>query len=450
LRVALRLASLEAERSARETAQGWLEEARRLAGTLDRHGLLQAELIAARLAANDDARRRTYAALAAALEEAGESAPARSADAHAALAQLADALGQPQQALVHLRAFHQLTAALQDSRHGERLDALRVRFDVTRLEAERDRLFAESARQEALVARRRFETLLVAVIALLALAALALLSQARLYRQRLRADLQRVALERRIGDARQAATLLRSDLRSTEWLLEQQHRAALVFDAAGTVRAITATAALELGRPLADLQHRKLADVLDPEVAEWAQSLVDSASLADGAADVELGQRPVGRDGMRVRCRKLDLEEELGVLLIERVDPASAEHALAETAGQDTPPASIEEDSRSAFRSRLVELMQASTDAWERATRKNRVELAEASGIWRITVDDGRLRVRALDRYLRADTLPDRPRWREVLRTAYFVLAEVPIEAEQRQRIETLVEELLHLARDRE
>ncbi len=450
LRVALRLASLEAEQGARKPAQAWLEEARRLARELDRHGLLQVELIAARLADSDAARRHTYAALAAALADAGESATARSADAHAALADLAEALGQPQQGLVHLRESHRLATALQDSRHGERLDALRVRFDVARLEAERDRLFAESARQEALVAVRRFETLLVAVAALLALAALAMMSQARLYRQRRHADLQRVALELRIGDARQAATLLRSDLRSTEWLLEQQHRAALVFDAAGTVRAITASAALELGRPLAELQHRKLGEVMDPEVAEWAQSLVDSASLAEGAAGVDLGERLIGGDGMRVRCRKLDLEEELGVLLIGRDAPAAGDTAVAEAAGNDAPSARVEEDSRSAFRSRLVDLMQASTDAWERATRKSRVELAEASGIWRITIDDGRLRVRALDRYLRADTLPERPRWREVLRTAYFVLAEVPLEAEQRQRIESLVEELLHLARDRE
>ena len=74
---------------------------------------------------------------------------------------------------------------------------------------------------------------------------------------------------------------------------------------------------------------------------------------------------------------------------------------------------------------------------------KGRIDLADASGIWRITIDDGRLRVRAMDRYLSLDTLPERPRWREVLRTAYYVLAELELDAEQRQRIETLVEAVL-------
>jgi two-component system, sensor histidine kinase ChiS len=61
--------------------------------------------------------------------------------------------------------------------------------------------------------------------------------------------------------------------------------------------------------------------------------------------------------------------------------------------------------------------------------------LAEKSGVWRITIDDGRLRTRTLNRYLDLAALPARPRWREVLRTAYFVLAECALDAGQRDQI---------------
>ena len=49
-----------------------------------------------------------------------------------------------------------------------------------------------------------------------------------------------------------------------------------------------------------------------------------------------------------------------------------------------------------------------------------------------------------------AHPLPERPRWREVLRTAYFVLSEVTLDAEQRARIEALVDEVLRMTRDRD
>ena len=454
VRVALRLASLETEQQVPDRARIWLDEARRLAGVLDRHGLLQTELVAARLVQTDRDRQHAYLAISAALADSGDTAPVHGVAAHAALAELAEALGRPQQALAHFREFHDLDSSLQASRHGERLDALRVRFDVTRLEADRDRLASEAARQDAELARRRFETVLVAALALLALAVLALVSQSRLYRQRSRSNAERHALERGIAEARQAATLLRSDLRSTRWLLEPDHSAAFVFDAAGSIRAATASAAAAFDCTLSELEQRKLAQVVGESVADWAQALVETASLAGGGdGNSDLGVTELDDPHVRLHCRNLDLEEELGVLLVERMGDADGAFLPATLASEPsaTEPmaAAGHDDSRHALRSSLVDLMQASVDAWERVTRKSRVELAEASRVWRITVDDGRLRVRALDRYLRADTLPARPRWREVLRTAYFVLAEVPLDAEQRRRMEGRVEALLNHVRER-
>ncbi|MGI2258208.1 tetratricopeptide repeat protein [Shewanella sp. GXUN23E] len=80
--------------------------------------------------------------------------------------------------------------------------------------------------------------------------------------------------------------------------------------------------------------------------------------------------------------------------------------------------------SEAQFHQQLVELMIFTLETWERTSHQSRIELAEQSGIWRVSVDEGRLRTRSLDKYLSVRTLPRRPRWREVLRTAHYVLAE--------------------------
>ena len=100
-----------------------------------------------------------------------------------------------------------------------------------------------------------------------------------------------------------------------------------------------------------------------------------------------------------------------------------------------------------AGRHAIVELMQASLEAWERSTCSTRLELAEKSGIWRVTIDDGRLRTRTLNRYLDHATLPARPRWREVLRTAYFVLAECRLDVVQRELLNARIGSLQQLMR---
>ena len=75
-------------------------------------------------------------------------------------------------------------------------------------------------------------------------------------------------------------------------------------------------------------------------------------------------------------------------------------------------------------RSQLVELMMLSVQLWEQDKQLDVLELAERSKIWKVTVDDGRLRARALERYLKINKLPANPRWRNVIRTCHFVLSE--------------------------
>lgn len=100
------------------------------------------------------------------------------------------------------------------------------------------------------------------------------------------------------------------------------------------------------------------------------------------------------------------------------------------------------------FRSELVALMLASVEAWERCTGSSRLELAERSRLWRVNVDDGRLRARALERYLSVARLPRQPRWRSVVRTAYYVLAQCPaLDAASRHQLQAGVEGVLAHAR---
>lgn len=92
------------------------------------------------------------------------------------------------------------------------------------------------------------------------------------------------------------------------------------------------------------------------------------------------------------------------------------------------------------YRQQLVTLMRAALHTWEVTTQKSKIELAEESNIWAVSIDDGRLRTRTFDRYLRLEQLPKIPRWREVVRTAYFVLSNPEIEPETRQALESELE----------
>jgi len=88
------------------------------------------------------------------------------------------------------------------------------------------------------------------------------------------------------------------------------------------------------------------------------------------------------------------------------------------------------------YRQQLVTLMRSTLHIWEVTTQKSKIELAEESNIWAVSIDDGRLRTRTFDRYLRLEHLPKIPRWREVVRTAYFVLSNPSIEVETRASLE--------------
>ncbi|MCG8614177.1 MAG: response regulator [Pseudomonadales bacterium] len=80
-------------------------------------------------------------------------------------------------------------------------------------------------------------------------------------------------------------------------------------------------------------------------------------------------------------------------------------------------------------REALVELLRISLNYWERYTTKSKTALAEESKCWRVYVDGGTVKTRTFDKYLSPKTLPAHPRWRSVVRTANFVLAQCELEA---------------------
>lgn len=58
---------------------------------------------------------------------------------------------------------------------------------------------------------------------------------------------------------------------------------------------------------------------------------------------------------------------------------------------------------------------------WETVSNKNKIALAEESGLWRVTNDSGTLKTRTLDKYLKVDMLPKNPRYKLIAKTLRYI-----------------------------
>ncbi|MDT8428744.1 MAG: 7TM diverse intracellular signaling domain-containing protein [Pseudomonadales bacterium] len=94
------------------------------------------------------------------------------------------------------------------------------------------------------------------------------------------------------------------------------------------------------------------------------------------------------------------------------------------------------------YREALVKLMQECHYYWQKVTGETIIDLAEKSRIWSVSIDNGRLRTRSMNRYLSLDKLPTNPRWRQVARTAYFVLSKVSHDEEAKSALDKSVTRL--------
>jgi len=78
------------------------------------------------------------------------------------------------------------------------------------------------------------------------------------------------------------------------------------------------------------------------------------------------------------------------------------------------------------FRKTLVEVTNQSLEIWTEVTDKGKIELAEESDIWKVYLSQGTFQTRTFDKYLSLAKLPRNPRWREVARTARYILKTCP------------------------
>ena len=93
-------------------------------------------------------------------------------------------------------------------------------------------------------------------------------------------------------------------------------------------------------------------------------------------------------------------------------------------------------------RNLLVETMQFCLSCWEKSTGKNKVDLADESKIWKVSIDDGRLRTRSLDKYLVESKLPENPRLLNIIKTCHYILSECDLSQHDRSKLNELLNSL--------
>ncbi|MRX27745.1 tetratricopeptide repeat protein [Kangiella sp. HZ709] len=91
----------------------------------------------------------------------------------------------------------------------------------------------------------------------------------------------------------------------------------------------------------------------------------------------------------------------------------------------------------------IVDAMKLCVDSWIRVTQTNKVEFAEQSKIWKVNIDEGRLRTRSLDKYLSIKALPKQPRLKNVIKTCYFLLSNKELTSIERESIELYLNKIL-------
>lgn len=91
------------------------------------------------------------------------------------------------------------------------------------------------------------------------------------------------------------------------------------------------------------------------------------------------------------------------------------------------------------LREMVAKLMVMTLFVWEKVTKKTKVDLAEESGLWTAYCDHGTWRTRTLDKYLSVDTLPKKPRYHDVIKTADYALTQFPERSEDVLKLEDLL-----------
>lgn len=361
------------------------------------------------------------------------------------LAAAQESMGDRGAAIATLRRAHAEQVALARAQHDRQLGWLRTRFET----AERDRTIAALETENRLrrVELRQRTLLLWLTVAIVSAVGLGLwmLLQRRRQRERLQEEARRVRHQEELARYRREADALAEDRSLLQALLDSRDDAVCMLDADGQVLAANRAACRSLGAGEHAPVGHAVAEFL--AVADHA-ALISALERMEDTAAQTFGF--VARDGTPRLAHLAQWEHGDGLIVLglqARVDEG-ADTASPTTTADDTREAGMPDDiRRSEFRRSLVELMLAVIDTWERATGSSRLELAEKSRIWRVAIDDGRLRARAMERYLTVAKLPHNPRWRDVLRSAYFVLGQCAMEAQTREDLQRRVDAVLAYTR---
>ncbi len=95
------------------------------------------------------------------------------------------------------------------------------------------------------------------------------------------------------------------------------------------------------------------------------------------------------------------------------------------------------------LRNATVELLHLALRCWKNAKKKSKFDFAEESRLWSAVVDsNGTYRTRTLDKYLKTSTLPQNPRFNDVLDSAYFILSTCSLEDKIKNDIESRITSL--------
>jgi tetratricopeptide (TPR) repeat protein/PAS domain-containing protein len=423
------------ERSEFERAYAWRSEASSLADRYDLPIPAPLQLQMARLDRMDGKPDAALARLQSTIAGLSEG----DAD-HVALleesASAQDALGDLDGAIATLRVAQTQERVLADTRRDVELGWQRSRFEA----AERERTIAGLEAENRL---RTIQLWLAAMVAAIVFLAILLLSMRRRQRARLADTARQVRHEEELARYQRETDALAEDRNLLQVLLDSREDAVCLLDAEGQLMAAnraarrmldpvgTSVIGAVLSQCLDEAGRKALASALERMEDVSDQSFTFASPGAASHLTARLTQWEQG-DGLIV----LALEEAVGPVTTSIQAPASEPvNAIDETGA------------RTDFRRDLVELMLAVVDLWERSSGSNRLELAERSKIWRVNIDDGRLRARSMDRYLSLSKLPQNPRWRDVLRTAYFVMAQCSLEKSARDDLQRRVDAVLGYTR---
>jgi PAS domain-containing protein len=433
LRVATHLAALEAELGQDAAAGEWIARATALSVEAQQNPSLMLLLAQARTQASQGEASTARRSLRARLQDSEGDAIADRVAAWQFLADAAEREGAGDLALADLKALRAVGAEQAQRTQNERVAQWQVRLDLAGRQRQIDMLREQNRAQAQRLETQRLRQRLMLASGLCVLVLVAAALLLRLQRQRAAAATQRQALEHQNTRYRAAAAALRADRQRLQALADRSNEALLLFDTRGNVLAANRAAAQLLQQNTENLAGRPLQQLIGAAAQQVAEDIAAREDETDTPLRASLDLGTIGAQRLQAHCGLLDAadaEEPVGWLRLEADRPVAAAPAAA----------SGDADTSETFRRNLVELMLATLAAWEHSTRSSRVEFAERSGIWRVHVDDGRLRMRSLDRYLSLAKLPRHPRWREVLRSAYFVLAECALDTTERARLENLVE----------